>query len=121
MKQLKLSNGWKIIVHVGDGFDGGSGVFFKPPENQGHNWNPQNLPVPKKDALRVAKLLNWYARKELELRLYEGTVFVGMGNAATKSRVIGNCSSPYQAVYYAGACLDLAGLRRKAKCFPIEF
>lgn len=124
MKRLKLSNGWIIEACVGDGFDGSSGVYFLPPKDlPGHVLDPQSLEVPEKDALPVARLLNWYAKAEMGLRLAEGTIYPGMGHLdGTKSQTIENCSQPYQAVYWAGSLLSLSGQSRIAnKGFPIQF
>ena len=110
MKKLKLSNGFIITAYVGDGFDGHSGICYEAPtyDYPSHT----NCPIPKIDALRVAKLLEWYEKNEMALRLYEGTIYVGTGNRDETVVSIGECSSPYQAAYYRGGLLRLAGKRR---------
>jgi len=98
-KHLKLSNGFEIHAFVGDGFDGSSYIYYNGPSMEFKK--PESIPIPRKDAQKVIKLLDWYEKKEMALRLSEGCIYVGMGER-DKDCTIGDCSSPYQAIYFRG-------------------
>lgn len=97
MKSVTLSNGVVVDVYVGDGFDGGSGVFPRLGRN---SWKDKGseIVIPDKDIKKVRTLLRWYVREEMKLRLHEGQCYAPQ----TLTFDVPNISNPYQTNYLLG-------------------
>lgn len=97
MKKITLSNGIEITAFVGDGFDGGSGIFVR---KQGFHFKHEDVPIPQQDRKAVKAFLKWYVKEEMKLREYEGTLrYVVKGDLR---KIPSNIESTYQAIYWAG-------------------
>lgn len=102
MRKITLSNGLEITAHVGDGFDGSSGIHIAyAPEHPNYIKcrNAREFPIPKKEARKVAKLLDWYVAQEMRLRHSEGSIFITPHTAFMLDTDLDN---PYQATFYSG-------------------
>ena len=100
MKEILLSNGVHIEAFVGDGFDGGSGVYVHYKDRSG----PERpglfgYPIPQQDIPAVLKLLRWYAEQETKLRHWEGKHW---RNMSWDSPRLPSESNPYQITFYIG-------------------
>ena len=102
MKHLTLSNGATINAFVGDGFDGGSGVFVRASKAE---FKGDSCVVPEKDRNKVIKLLDWYIKKEMELREYEGKLY----SSHEVEYKLKSFNSPYDGAHWRG---ELRGRRR---------
>ena len=101
MKKITCSNGVTIRAYVGDGFDGGSGIYVdyeshNSPKDEGE-WG---FPIPHKDLPKVIRLLAWYEKAEMELRHSEGKMW--RSHFDNDYPALKSTSSPYQAAFRRG-------------------
>jgi hypothetical protein len=103
VRRLKLSNGVEITAHVGDGFDGASGIFVRQGSDvlnkEGGQWGHA---IPHKDLPKVIRLLAWYERAEMSLRHSEGRMWRHIAPYKYDYPALQDTDSPYQAAFYRG-------------------
>ena len=75
MRAVKCSNGITIIAYVGDGFDGGSGIFIGENRQQPSLEGQWGFPIPHKDLPKVIRLLKWYEKEEMRLEAESGKLW----------------------------------------------
>lgn len=75
MRIIKCSNGVTIRAYVGDGFDGASGVYVQKGNDAWAKAESFGFGIPHKDLPKVIRLLEWYVKKETELRMKEGMMW----------------------------------------------
>lgn len=112
MRRVRCSNGVKIVAYVGDGFDGGSGVFVDRnttgPEKPAGEWGHL---IPHRDLPKVIRLLAWYEKAEMELRHSEGKMWRHIFE--DDNPALPTVDSPYLAAFYRG---HLESHLRKCGC-----
>ena len=96
MKTLKLSNGTELTAHVGDGFDGMSGLYITTKDKSIKF--EENVEIPKKDLKKVISFIKTYIKEEMGLHEREGGISLIHG----KIEIPSDLSSPYKAIYYLG-------------------
>ena len=111
MKQIKLSNGLEIRAYVGDGFDGGSGVYITENRTVPTLKGRWGFPIPHKDLPKVIRLLAWYEKAEMSLRHWEGKMWRHISEDDYPA--LNDSGDPYQITFRRG---HLESHLRKCGC-----
>lgn len=112
MRMVKCSNGVTIRAHVGDGFDGASGVYVQKGNDAWAQAAPFGFDIPHKDLPKVIRLLEWYVKAETRLREIEGKMWRNTFEKGDNPRLESE-SNPYSIVFRIGHLKSHLRPRRK--------